>query len=64
MNIKQTISFCLAFVIAITFLPNPTFAEGETGAEPPKAADGYYLLDSTDTGFPILSTTGQAAVRL
>ena len=48
MNIKQTISFCLAFVMAITFLPNPTFAEGETGTEPPKAADGYYLLDSTE----------------
>ena len=49
MNTKQKLlSFFLAFITAITLLPNPTFADGETGTEPPKAADGYYLLDSAE----------------
>lgn len=34
--------------MVITLLPNPAFADGETGTEPPKAADGYYLLDSAE----------------
>ena len=49
LNTKQKLlSFFLAFITAITLLPNPTFADGETGTEPPKAADGYYLLDSAE----------------
>ena len=49
MNIKQKLlPFCLAFITAITLLPNPTFADGETGTEPPQTADGYYLLDSAE----------------
>ena len=49
MNTKQKLlSFFLAFITAITLLPNPTFADGEAGTEPPKAADGYYLLDSAE----------------
>ena len=49
MNTKQKLlSFFLAFITVITLLPNPAFADGETGTEPPKAADGYYLLDSAE----------------
>ena len=49
MNAKQKLlSFFLAFITAITLLPNTTFADGETGTEPPKGADGYYLLDSAE----------------
>ena len=49
MNTKQKLlSFFLAIIMVITLLPNPTFADGETGTEPPKAADGYYLLDSPE----------------
>ena len=49
MNTKQKLlSFFLAIIMVITLLPNPAFADGETGTEPPKAADGYYLLDSAE----------------
>ena len=49
LNIKQKLlPFFLAFITAITLLPNPAFADGETGTKPPQAADGYYLLDSAE----------------
>ncbi len=38
----------MVFIMLMTFLPLSTFADGETGTEPPKAADGYYLLDSAE----------------
>ena len=49
MNAKQKLlSFFLAIIMVITLLPKPAFADGETGTEPPKDAEGYYLLDSAE----------------
>ena len=45
---KKFLSLCMLFIMLMTLLPNPAFAGGETGTEPPKAADGYYLLDSAE----------------
>lgn len=45
---KKFLSLCMVFIMLMTFLPLSTFADGETGTEPPKAADGYYLLDSAE----------------
>ena len=49
MNIKRKLpAFCLAVIMVLTVLPRSAFANGEAAETPPKAADGYYLLDSAE----------------
>ena len=49
MNIKRKLPvFCLAVIMVLTVLPCSAFVNGEAAETPPKAADGYYLLDSAE----------------